>query len=64
MAQGFVKNLNLVESDTTPSDRSILDNLGGINISKDILLFDGNSRFTSTLKNNQNEIINVDIFFG
>lgn len=64
MAQGFVKNNNLRESDNTSSDRSILDNLGGINITSDILLFDGNSKFTSILRNNSIEIIEQDLFFG
>jgi len=64
MAQGFVANLNLQESTTTPSDRAILDNLGGINITSDILLFDGNSKFTSVLRNNQQELIPTEIFFG
>ena len=49
MAQGFVKSSNLVESDTGGSDRAILDNLGGPNISNDVLLLDGNSKFTSKL---------------
>ena len=51
MAQGFVKNLNLQESATRSSDRQILDNLGGVNISQDILLFDANTRFSSILQN-------------
>lgn len=51
MAQGFVKNLNLAESTTPTSDRKILDNLGGVNITQDILLFDGNSGFRSRLQN-------------
>lgn len=49
MAQGFVKSNNLVESNTGGLDRAILDNLGGPNISNDILLFDGNSQFISKL---------------
>jgi hypothetical protein len=64
MAQGFVANLNLIESNTTPSDRAILDNLGGINISTDLLLFDGNSRFKSILRNNQEELVDTEVFFG
>ncbi len=52
MAQGFVKNLNLQESANRSSDRQILDNLGGVNISQDILLFDANTRFSSILQNN------------
>ncbi len=51
MAQGFVLNLNLAESVTPSSDRKILDNLGGVNITQDILLFDGNSGFRSRLQN-------------
>lgn len=51
MSQGFVRNNNLSESITTSSDRSILDNLGGVNISQDILLFDGNNAFKSKLIN-------------
>jgi phage baseplate assembly protein gpV len=49
MAQGFVKSINLIESSTGGSDRAILDNLGGPNISNDVLLFDGNTKFTSKL---------------
>ena len=49
MAQGFVKSSNLVESSTGGSDRAILDNLGGPNISNDVLLLDGNTKFTSKL---------------
>lgn len=64
MAQGFVANLNLQESVTTPSDRAILDNLGGINITSDILLFDGNSKFASILRNNQQELKATEVFFG
>jgi hypothetical protein len=44
MAQGFVKSNNLGESDTGGLDRSILDNLGGPNISNNVLLFDGNTK--------------------
>lgn len=51
MSQGFVRNNNLSESITTSSDRGILDNLGGVNISQDILLFDGNNAFKSKLIN-------------
>jgi hypothetical protein len=54
MAQGFVKSINLVESSTGGSDRAILDNLGGPNISNDILLFDGNTKFVSKLTGNAN----------
>jgi hypothetical protein len=55
MAQGFVKNLNLVESRTEGSDRAILDNLGGANITTDVLLFDGNSNSTSKLINDTSQ---------
>ena len=51
MAQGFVATSNLAESVTPTSDRNILDNLGGVNITQDILLFDGNQNFESKLKN-------------
>lgn len=51
MAQGFVTNLNLTESDTVISDRNALDNLGGIGLSNDIQLFIGNARFKSALIN-------------
>jgi hypothetical protein len=36
MAQGFVRDLNLIESDTGALDRGILDNLGGPNITNDL----------------------------
>jgi hypothetical protein len=49
MAQGFVRTLNFQESDTGALDRGILDNLGGLNITDDLKLFDGNSKFTSKL---------------
>jgi hypothetical protein len=49
MAQGFVKSNNFIESDTGSLDRNILDNLGGANITDDLLLFDGNFKFTSKL---------------
>ena len=49
MAQGFVRTLNFQESDTGALDRGILDNLGGINITDDLLLFDGNSKSISKL---------------
>ena len=49
MARGFVKSNNLSESSTGISDRGILDNLGGFNITDDILLFDGNTKFTQKL---------------
>jgi hypothetical protein len=49
MAQGFVKSSNLVESNTGGLDRAILDNLGGPNISSDVLLLDGNTKFTAKL---------------
>ena len=49
MAQGFVRTLNFQESDTGALDRGILDNLGGLNITNDLLLFDGNSKFISKL---------------
>ena len=48
MAQGFVKSNNFIESDTGSLDRNILDNLGGANITDDLLLFDGNFKFTSS----------------
>ena len=51
MAQGFVKNLNLVESASELSDSGILNNLGGLGIADDLRLFDGNLRFTSRLIN-------------
>lgn len=51
MAQGFVRKNNLAESVTASSDRSILDNLGGVNITQDVLLFDGNNAFKSVLIN-------------
>lgn len=51
MAQGFVRNLNLVESSTKTSDIQILDNLGGVGISNDIILFSGNSKIKSALQN-------------
>lgn len=50
MAQGFVRDLNLIESDTGALDRGILDNLGGANITTDLLLFDGNFKFISKLQ--------------
>lgn len=53
MAQGFDRKLNLSESTSQISDRTILDNLGGENITSDILLFDGNSKFTSKLINSE-----------
>ena len=49
MAQGFVRNLNFQESDTGALDRGILDNLGGLDITNDLLLFDGNTKFISKL---------------
>ena len=49
MAQGFVIDLNLIESDTGDLDRGILDNLCGTNITTVLLLFDGNFRFISKL---------------
>ena len=52
MAQGFVANANLVESNTGGSDTNILNNLaglGGAAVKNDILLFDGNSKFVSFL---------------
>ena len=55
MAQGFVANNNLSESTTPTSDRNILDNLGGVNITQDILLFDGNVNFESKIKNISSE---------
>jgi len=53
MAQGFDRQQNLAESNTQVSDRTILDNLGGENISSDLLLFDGNSNFKSKLVNSE-----------
>jgi len=53
MAQGFDRQENLSESKTQISDRTILDNLGGENISSDLLLFDGNSNFKSKLVNSE-----------
>jgi hypothetical protein len=50
MAQGFVIDLNLIESNTGALDRGILDNLGGANITTDLLLFDGNFKFISKLE--------------
>lgn len=44
MAQGFVINLNLFESNTRDKDSTILDNLGGPGISDDIALFTNNLR--------------------
>ena len=64
MAQGFVKNLNLVESGSASSDRSILDNLGGTNIHQDILLFDGNGNFKSELANDPNALAATNTAFG
>lgn len=64
MAQGFVKNLNLLESATQSSDRSILDNLGGENITADVLLFDGNSKFQSKLVNDVNFLTGIEILYG
>ena len=52
MAQGFVANANLIESNTGGSDTNILNNLGGLGgaaVKDDILLFDGNSKFISFL---------------
>ena len=49
MAQGFVRDLNLIESDTGTLDRGILDNLGGPNITTDLLLFDGNTKFIDSI---------------
>ena len=50
MSQGFVIDLNLIESNTGALDRGILDNLGGANITTDLLLFDGNFKFISKLE--------------
>jgi hypothetical protein len=47
--QGFVRDLNFVESDTGIRDEKILNNLGGPNIKADIMLFDGNFRVISKL---------------
>jgi len=49
MAQGFVKSANFIESDNGSRDANVLNNLGGPNIASDILLFDGNTKFTSRL---------------
>lgn len=54
MAQGFVKNLNLVESASETSDSGILNNLGGLGIADDLRIFDGNLRFKSRLINDPN----------
>lgn len=54
MAQGFVKNLNLVESASELSDSGILNNLGGLGIADDLRIFDGNLRFKSRLVNDPN----------
>lgn len=48
--QGFVRDLNFVESDTGIRDEKILNNLGGPNIKADIMLFDGNFRVISKLE--------------
>jgi hypothetical protein len=58
MAQGFVKSNNLDESATGSLDRNILDNLGGANITDDILLFDGNYKFTSKLAPTDYTVVN------
>jgi len=57
MARGFVKSNNLSESSTGPSDRGILNNLGGLNIADDILLFDGNTKFTQKLVADDYEVV-------
>lgn len=64
MAQGFVRNLNLVESNTQSSDRNILDNLGGQSITSDILLFDGNTKYKSRLQNNSTATVVEITAFG
>jgi len=51
MAQGFVANSNLIESNSFLSDKTILDNLGGGSISDDIRLFMGNNQHLSRLIN-------------
>ena len=53
MALGFVRTLNFQESNTAVLDKGILDNLGGINVNADILLFDGNTKFVSKLVANE-----------
>jgi len=50
MAQGFVFNLNLFESNTREKDSNILDNLGGTGISDDIALFTNNLRNVDFLR--------------
>ena len=52
MAQGFTRNLNLQESNTPSSDRSIFNNLAFPAIAFDIALFDGNTKFKGQLLNN------------
>ncbi len=64
MAQGFDRKQNLQESSTQISDRTILDNLGGENISADILLFDGNSAFRSKLVNSEYFLSQEEFAFG
>tara|TARA_B110000902_G_C14257805_1_gene568621 strand:- start:282 stop:1736 length:1455 start_codon:yes stop_codon:yes gene_type:complete len=64
MAQGFVKNANLVESASGISDRAILDNLAGTNITSDILLLDGNFNLKSSLSNTPNSPVDADTPFG
>ena len=58
MAQGFVKSNNFSESGTGSLDRNILDNLGGANITDDVLLFDGNYKFTSKLVATDYTVVN------
>ena len=60
MAQGFVRNLNLLESSTQVSDTQILDNLGGSGITKDLRLFDGNTKFKSVILNDPNALSLVE----
>lgn len=52
MAQGFVTNLNLRESNTTDSDKKIISNLdNGSSIYNDLGLFNGNTQHKSRLIN-------------
>lgn len=52
MAQGFVTNLNLRESNTTDSDKKIISNLdNGSSIYNDLSLFNGNTQHKSRLIN-------------
>ena len=48
MAQGYVKSLNLLESDSA-SDAGILENIGGAGIVADMQLLSGNLSRVSTV---------------